>query len=92
MGIIKAIYLLIRAFLMSRLSRAVENLALRQQVAVYQYTVNRPKLLIRRMSRENPLWGAPRILSELFLLGYHAAERIVAKYMVRTRRPPSQTW
>lgn len=44
------------------------------------------------MSRENPLWGAPRILSELLLLGYQAAERTVAKYMVRTRKPPSQTW
>ena len=44
MGIIKAIYLLIRAFLVSRLSLAAENLALRQQVAVYKHTVKRPKL------------------------------------------------
>ena len=44
MGIIKAIYLLIRAFLISRLSLAAENLALRQQVAVYKHTVKRPKL------------------------------------------------
>ena len=44
------------------------------------------------MSRENPLWGAPRILSELLLLGYHVAEGTVAKYMVRIRKPPSQTW
>jgi hypothetical protein len=29
--------------------------------------------LIRRMSRENPLWGAPKILSELLLLGYEPA-------------------
>ena len=35
---------------------------------------------------------SPRILSELLLLGYHVAERTVAKYMVRTRKPPSQTW
>ena len=48
--------------------------------------------LIRRMSRENPTWGAPRILSELLLLGYHVAEGTVAKYMVRSRKPPSQTW
>ena len=48
--------------------------------------------LIRRMSRENPLWGAPRILSELLLLGHYVAERTVAKYMVRIRKPPSQTW
>jgi transposase InsO family protein len=153
-GIIKAIYVLIRAFLLPRLILAAENLALRQQVAVYKHAAKRPKLrvrdrvfwvwlarlwpnwrsalaivqpetvikwhrqgfrlywrwkyragkpggpsierelrdLIRRMSRENPLWGAPRILSELLLLGYQAAERPVAKYMVRPRKPPSQTW
>ena len=44
MGIIKAILLLIRAFLVSRLSLAAENLALRQQVAVYKHSVKRPKL------------------------------------------------
>ncbi len=48
--------------------------------------------LIRQMSRENPLWGAPRILSELRLLGYEVAERTVAKYIVRSKKPPSQTW
>ena len=48
--------------------------------------------LIRQMSQENPTWGAPRILSELLLLGYDVAEGTVAKYMVRTRKPPSQTW
>ncbi len=141
MGIIKAIYLLIRAFLTPRLMLAAENLALRQQVAVYKHSVKRPKLrprdrifwvlrsrlwsdwrsalaivqpetvarwhrqgfqlywrwksrtgkrgrpcisaeireLIRRMSRENLTWGAPRILSELLLLGYQVAEATVAK-------------
>ena len=154
MGIIKTIYFLIRAFLVSRLSLTAENLALRQQVAIYHQSVKRPKLrprdrlfwvllsrlwsnwqsalaivqpetvikwhrqafklywrwksragksgrpriqpeirdLIRRMSRENPLWGAPRILSELLLPGHQVAERTVAKYMVRIRKPPSQTW
>ena len=48
--------------------------------------------LIRRMSRENPTWGAPRIVSELALLGHDVAEATVAKYMVRQRKPPSQTW
>ena len=48
--------------------------------------------LIRQMSRENPLWGAPRILSELQLLGYKLSERTVAKYMVRSNKPPSQKW
>ena len=48
--------------------------------------------LIRRMSRENPTWGAPRIQSELRLLGYGVAEATVSRYMVRERKPPSQTW
>ena len=48
--------------------------------------------LIRHMARENPTWGAPRIQSELHLLGYTAAESTVAKYMGRPRKAPSQTW
>ena len=47
--------------------------------------------LIRRMSRENPLWGAPRIHGELLKLGIDVGETSVSKYMGR-RRPPSQTW
>jgi hypothetical protein len=48
--------------------------------------VGRPKIdqeireLIRRMSRENPLWGSPRIQAELSLLGFNVTERTVAKY------------
>ena len=48
--------------------------------------------LIRKMSRENPLWGAPRIHGELLKLGIDIGETSVAKYMVRQRKPPSQTW
>ncbi len=49
--------------------------------------------LIRRISSENPLWGAPRIASELALLGHVVADSTVATYVVpRSRRPPSQTW
>ena len=48
--------------------------------------------LIRRMSRENPTWGAPRIHGELLKLGIEIAESSVSKYLVRGRRPPSQTW
>lgn len=48
--------------------------------------------LIRRMSRENRLWGAPRIHGELLKLGFEIAESTVSKYMARRSGPPSQTW
>ncbi len=60
--------------------------------------LGRPKVeieickLIRRMCRENPSWGAPRIHSELCLLRYDVSETTVDKYMIRGRKPPSQTW
>jgi Integrase core domain. len=50
------------------------------------------RALIRRMSKENPLWGAPRIHGELLKLGFEIAESSVSKYMIRRRGPPSQTW
>jgi len=67
-------------------------------LAVQIGRVGRPKInedvrvLIRRMSGENPNWGVPRIHAELHLLGYEVAESTVAKYRVRIRKPPSQTW
>ena len=49
--------------------------------------------LIRDMNRANPLWGAPRIHSELLKLGLTVAQRTVAKYMVRRPpRSPTQNW
>ena len=48
--------------------------------------------LIRTMSRNNIGWGAPRIHGELKMLGIGLSESTVAKYMIRHRRPPSQTW
>ena len=152
MGLPAMLWIRMREFLRSRAALATENLALRQQLAVQQQTIVRPKLrrrdrlfwvilsklwqnwqsvllivqpetvigwhragfrlfwryksrgagrpkvereirdLIRRMSRENPTWGAPRIQAELELLGHTLAESSVAKYMVRPRKPPSQTW
>src|SRR6266478_1303816 len=50
------------------------------------------RALIRRMSMENPLWGAPRIHGELLKLGFEVAQSSVAKYMVKRRGPPSQGW
>src|SRR2546426_2058850 len=44
------------------------------------------------MSTANPLWGAPRIHGELLKLGIQISPATVAKYMVRQRKPPSQTW
>lgn len=138
----------------SRAALAAENLALRQQLAIYQPRAKRPRLrprdrvfwawlsrwwrgwrsalvivqpatvvgwhrqgfrlywrwksrggangrrrmdcrlqaLIRRMLRENPLWGAPRIQAELRLFGHHVAESTVALYIDRRRKPPSPTW
>jgi transposase InsO family protein len=43
------------------------------------------------MSRENPTWGAPRIHSELMKLDIKISESSVAKYMIRSPKPPSQT-
>ncbi len=48
--------------------------------------------LILRMSRENPLWGAPRVHGELMKLGIKVSEATVSKYMTRPPKPPSQTW
>ena len=50
------------------------------------------KNLIWRMSRENPLWGAPRIHGELLKLGIEISQAAVSKYMIRHPKPPSQTW
>ena len=50
------------------------------------------RALIRRMSAENPLWGAPRIHGELLKMGFEVAQSTVAKYMIKRRGPPSQTW
>ena len=47
------------------------------------------RALIRRMSVENPLWGAPRIHGELLKLGFEIAQSSVAKYMVKRPSPPS---
>jgi transposase InsO family protein len=48
--------------------------------------------LIRQMSTENQLWGAPRIHGELLKLGFSVAQSTVARYMVRRRGPPGQEW
>jgi hypothetical protein len=58
----------------------------------------RPKIdgeirdLIRRMSKENPLWGAPRIHGELLMLGIEVAQSTVARYKTRRQELPSRGW
>src|SRR5476651_39650 len=50
------------------------------------------RALIRQMSIENLLWGAPRIHGELLKFGFEVAQSSVAKYMVKRDGPPSQGW
>ena len=50
------------------------------------------RALIRRMSIENVLWGAPRIQGELLKLGFAVAQSTVAKYMAQNRDRPGQSW
>lgn len=55
----------------------------------------RPTILadvVRRMSRENPLWGAPRIHGERLRLGIGIGRTAVSKYVIRHPKPPLQTW
>jgi hypothetical protein len=49
------------------------------------------RALIRRMSVENLLWGAPRIHGELLKLGFAVAQSTVAKYMA-SGGPSGQSW
>src|SRR5262245_11676519 len=61
-----------------------------------RHRAGRPKIdrelrtLIRQMSTENPLWGAPRIHGELLKIGFEVAESTVSKYMIKHRGPPSR--
>jgi hypothetical protein len=50
------------------------------------------RALIRQMSIDNPLWGAPRIHGELLKLGFEVAQSTVARYMVKQWGPPGQGW
>jgi transposase InsO family protein len=58
----------------------------------------RPKIgadiraLIRRMSKANPLWGAPRIHGELLKLGIKISQATVGRWMPWRPKVPSPTW
>jgi hypothetical protein len=47
--------------------------------------------LIRRMKRENPTWGAPRIHGELLGLGFEISEPTVSRYLRRLKRVPEES-
>jgi hypothetical protein len=44
------------------------------------------------MQASNIGWGAPRIHGELLKLGIEVSQAPVSKYMLQSKRPPSQTW
>jgi hypothetical protein len=50
------------------------------------------KNLIKRISRDNVLWGAPRVHGELLKLGIEISQAAVSKYMMRPSKSPSPTW
>jgi putative transposase len=59
--------------------------------------LGRPKVteeirgLIRRMKRENPTWGAPRIHGELLALGFEISEPTVSRYLRRLKSVPEES-
>ena len=68
MGILEACVLFLRAMLVPKARLAIENLALRQQVAVFKQSVKRPKLRPRDrvfwvwLSKHWPNWKLALVL------------------------------
>jgi hypothetical protein len=50
------------------------------------------RALIRQMSVENLLWGAPHIHGELLKLGFAVAQSTVGKYKAKRGGPSGQSW
>jgi len=50
------------------------------------------RALVRQMSADNPLWGAPRIHGELLKLGFDVSQATVSRYMPKRPPNPDQTW
>ncbi len=49
------------------------------------------RALIRRMKRENPTWGAPRIHGELIAVGFEISEPTVSRYLRGLKRNPAES-
>jgi transposase InsO family protein len=102
LAILMAIYGAAFAALRPRADLVLENLVLRQKLAVLRRATARPRLrpidraFLVRMVVENPTWSRRRIANELARLGHPVDKKTVAKYTprptTRPRRPPSQTW
>jgi putative transposase len=146
MSILQLASIFLGALFKSQRQLALENLALRQQVAMLRQSVRRPRAtpadkvfwilfsryvdgwrsllhilhrkgfrlywrrksrdpkpgrpaidtalrkLIRDMQAANTGWGAPRIHGELLKLGIEVSQATVSKYMLKSKKPPSQTW
>ena len=69
---------------------ALENLALRQQLAVRKARQPRPRLT----AMDRIFWVVLSRLwnGELLKLGLTVSQATVSKYMLRPRQPPSQAW
>lgn len=73
----------------------LENLALRQQLAVYKRKKGRPRLATSDRWFWMALagvWRAPRIHGELLKLGIKVSERTISRILQTVHRPPSQSW
>jgi putative transposase len=154
MSILHFVFTFLGALFKSQCQLALENLALRQQVAMLRQSVKRPRVsavdkifwilfsryvdgwrqvlhslhpdtvvrwhrqgfrlywrwksrgckpgrpaidaplrkLIRDMQAANMGSGAPRIHGELLKLGIEVSQATISKYMLRSKKPPSQTW
>ncbi len=98
MGILKACVLFFRAMLVPKASLAVENLALRQQVAVFKQSIKRPKLCLRDrvfwvwLSKLWPKWqSALVIVQPETVIGWHRQGFKLYWRRKSRRRKPGRT-
>ncbi len=81
-------WIFVRAFFVRRVNLAMENLALRQQLAILKQKAARPRLtkslrvLILRLARENTGWGVRRIVGELRKLALIPSRSSVRRVLV----------